>query len=282
MEGRGGRTLLNSRPVNPLIGKLSERLLDAGLAGTRTSHGAENNLYKIGLLLEHDGTNTFGMEDLLRDVTFEEAYEAVTYQIGNPPDREENEGRGCIDPARTAAGLAEAGARIGDVARAGGRLVFATGHPGAMILYYLGLARWAEELGGELVTAQTRGRYQRGISLDWAGPVGTLGDGASLFHTHDPEPMRDVLREAGQVDLVVADHGFAGAAIAAGIPTVVVMDTNDPAFAVVASRGADVTVVPMDDNRPLNSYSAALHVLEGGAGLAFSDRRSAFRQKPEG
>jgi hypothetical protein len=251
--------------VNPLAAQHAERLLDAGVAGTCTSHGAENNLRKIGLLLEHDANNTFGMEDLLTAVGFEEAYEAVTHQIGNPPDREETPGRGCIDPSRTAAGLVEAGMRIKGVAASGGRLLFATGHPGAMVLYYLGLARWAEELGGEAVTVETRGRYQRGTSLDWAGPVGTLGDGASLFHTHDPEPMRDVLRRAGPVDLVVADHGFAGAAIAAGITTTVVMDTNDPAFAVVAARGADVTVVPMDDNRPLNSYSAALDVLQGGA-----------------
>jgi hypothetical protein len=256
--------LLNSVPVNPIAAQHAERLLDAGVAGTCTSHGAENNLHKIGLLLEHDETNTFGMENLLTAVGFEEAYEAVAYQIGNPPDREENPGRGCIDPARTATGLVEAGERIGNVARAGGRLVFATGHPGAMILYYLGLVRWTEELGGEAVTAEMRGRHQRGISLDWAGRVGTLGDGASLFHTHDPEPMRDVLDLAGPVDLVVADHGFAGAAISAGVPTVVVMDTNDPAFAVAAARGADVTVVPMDDNRPLNSYSAALDVLKDG------------------
>lgn len=238
-----------------------DRLLDAGVAGTCTSHGAENNLYKIGLLLDLDENNTFGMENLLRDVGFEEAYDAVQRQTGNPPDAEENPGRGCIDPARTAAGLLEAGERIRNAAQKGGRLVFATGHPGAMILYYLGLAQWAEGLGGEAVIAETRGRHQKGVSLDWAGSVGTLGDGASLFHTHDPEPMRDVLQQTGRVDLVVADHGFAGAAIAAGVPTVVVMDTNDPAFAVVAGRGADVTVVPMDDNRPLNSYSAALSVL---------------------
>ena len=250
--------------MNPLLGQHAARLSEAGVAGNCTSHGAENNLYKIGLLLELDERNTFGMEDLLQDVGFDEAYGAVEQQIGNPPDREENPGRGCIDPARTAAGLAEVGDRIGEIARLGGRLVFATGHPGAMLLYYLGLARWAEELGGKALTAQTRGRYQKGVSLDWAGSVGTLGDGASLFHTHDPEPMRAVLRQTGPVDLVVADHGFAGAAIAAGIPTVVVMDTNDPAFAVVAGRGADVTVVPMDDNRPLNSYAAALDVLMGG------------------
>jgi hypothetical protein len=251
--------------VNPLLGQYADQLLGAGVAGNFTSHGAANNLYKIGLLLELDESNTFGMEALLYDVDFDEAHDAVTHQIGNPPDREENPGRGCIDPARTATGLVEAGERIGGVAGSGGRMIFATGHPGAMILYYLGLARWARELGGDVLTAETRGRYDRGVSLDWAESVATLGDGASLFHTHDPEPMKDVLRQTGSVDLVVADHGFAGAAISAGVPTVVVMDTNDPAFAVVAGRGADVTVVPMDDNRPLNTYSTALDVVRRGA-----------------
>src|ERR671927_9008 len=122
--------MLNSCPVNPLAAQHTERLLDAGVAGTCTSHGAENNLYKIGLLLEHDENNTFGMEDLLVAVGFEEAYDAVTHQIGNPPDREENPGRGCIDPSRTATGLVEAGERIKGIAASGGRLVFATGHPG--------------------------------------------------------------------------------------------------------------------------------------------------------
>lgn len=244
-----------------LLEQHAHKLYEAGVAGTRTSHGADNNLYKIGLLLEHDGANTFGMEDLLRGVGFDEAYEAVTRQIGNPPDREETSGRGCIDPARTASGLLDAGERIREVAASGGRLILATGHPGAMLLYYLGLARWVEGLGGRLLTPGERGRHQKGVSLDWAGSVGTLGDGASLFHTHDPDPMREVLGRAGPVDLVVADHGFAGAAIASNIPTVAVMDTNDPAIAVVAGRGADVTVVPMDDNRPLNSYAAALEVL---------------------
>ncbi len=251
--------------MNPLLGQHADRLLDAGVTGACTSHGAENNLYKIGLLLEHDESNTFGMEDLLRDVSFEEASDAVALQIGNPPDREENEGRGCIDPALTASALVEAGERIEAVAGSGGRLIFATGHPGALILYYLGLSRWAQELGGGVLTVETRGRYERGVSLDWAESVATLGDGASLFHTHDPEPMGDVLRQTGAIDLVVADHGFAGAAIAAGVPTVAVMDTNDPAFAMVAGRGADVTVVPMDDNRPLNVYSTALDVARRGA-----------------
>ena len=248
--------------MNPLMSQYAYRLLEAGVAGTDTSHGAENNLYKIELLLEGDVDHTFGMETLLGDASFEEAYEAVAYQIGYPPDREETAGRGCIDPARTAAELLKAGERIRAVAERGGSFVFATGHPGALLFYYLGLARWVEELGGRALTAKTRRRYGRGVPLDWVGPVGALGDGASLWHTHSAHPMRDVLRKLDAVDLVVADHGFAGAAIVSGIPTVAIMDTNDPALAVVARRVADLTVVPMDDNRPQNSYAAALEVLK--------------------
>jgi Phosphatase len=102
-------------------------------------------------------------------VDFDEAYDAVTHQIGNPPDKEEIPERGCIDPARTAAGLVEAGKRISDVARSGGRLVFATGHPGAMILYYLELARWAEKLGGEVVSPRRADATRR--EDRWTGPV---------------------------------------------------------------------------------------------------------------
>ncbi len=250
--------------MNPLTSQYANRLLEAGVAGADTSHGAENNLYKIELLLEGDAEHTFGMEKQLEGATFEEAYEAVTSYTGHPPDKEVTGGRGCIDPARTAAGLMEAGERVRAVAETGGSFVFATGHPGALLFYYLELARWVEDLGGRALTTKRMGRYKkRGVPLDWVGPVGALGDGASLWHTHSAQPMRDVLEELGVVDLVVADHGFSGAAIAASIPTVAIMDTNDPALAVVARRGADLTVVPMDDNRPQNSYAAALEVVKG-------------------
>ena len=101
------------------IGEHAERLLAATVAGGNTSHGAENNLRKIRLMTEADPNNTYGMEALLRGVTFEEAYEAVSLQLGNPPDREETPGRGRIDPARTAEELLKAGGRIRAVAEAG-------------------------------------------------------------------------------------------------------------------------------------------------------------------
>ena len=249
--------------MNTLMSQYAYRLREAGVAGINTSHGAENNLYKIELLLEGDADHIFGMEELLGNADFEEVYEAVTYQTGYPPDKEETSGKGCIDPARTAAGLVKAGERVRVAAEGGGSFVFATGHPGALLFYYLGLAGWVEELGGEALTARTTGRYKKNSYLDWVGPVGLLGNGASLWHTHDADPMRELLQELDGIDLVVADHGFAGAAVAAGIPTVAIMDTNDPALAVAFRRGADLTVVPMDDNRPQNSYAAALGVLKG-------------------
>src|ERR671916_883531 len=139
------------------IDEHAERLLAATVAGGNTSHGAENNLRKIRLLTEADPNNTYGMEDLLRGVTFEEAYDAVSRQLGNPPDEDEVPGRGRIDPARTAEELLRAGGRIRTVAESGGRFVFGTGHPGALLLYYLDLAAWVGDIGGEVLTAKTGG-----------------------------------------------------------------------------------------------------------------------------
>ena len=45
-----------------------------------------------------------------------------------------------------------------------------------------------------------------------------------------------------------ADHGFAGAAIEAGIDTISIADVNDPAPVAAAALGRTRTVVVMDDN----------------------------------
>ena len=128
--------------MNPVAAeRYAEQLLIAGVAGTSTSHGEEDNLYKINRVLEGDPNQTFGMDELLQGADFEEAYAAVTHYTGYPPDWEATPGRGCIDPARTAAGLLVAGERVRPVAQAGGHFVFATGHPGALLVYYLGLAQ---------------------------------------------------------------------------------------------------------------------------------------------
>ena len=74
------------------------------------------------------------------------------------------------------------------------------------------------------------------------------------MHSHGHRAMDMMIEQASRVDLVVADHGYAGAAINAGIPVIALMDTNDPALALAHRLGADVLIIPMDDNRPLGAY----------------------------
>jgi hypothetical protein len=49
-------------------------------------------------------------------------------------------------------------------------------------------------------------------------------------------------------DLVVADHGFAGAAGRAGVTCVGFADCNDPALFVGEAEGDVAVCVPLDDN----------------------------------
>ena len=59
---------------------------------------------------------------------------------------------------------------------------------------------------------------------------------------------------AGSPDLVFADHGFAGAAIQAGLETISIADVNDPAPAVAAELGRTDVVIVMDDNVDPGAY----------------------------
>jgi hypothetical protein len=94
------------------------------------------------------------------------------------------------------------------------------------------------------------------------GGVAVYTDRASALHTHSPEPMRRMLEEADP-DLVFADHGFAGAAIEAGIDTVSIADVNDPALVVARhldKPGAGAVAV-MDDNVQPESYWPCFQVI---------------------
>jgi hypothetical protein len=67
--------------------------------------------------------------------------------------------------------------------------------------------------------------------------------------------------EVATPDLVFADHGFAGAAIEAGVDTVSIADINDPALVVARSQGRAGPVVVMDDNVQPEAYWPCFQVL---------------------
>jgi hypothetical protein len=59
----------------------------------------------------------------------------------------------------------------------------------------------------------------------------------------------------------VADRGFAGAALRAGVEVIAWADLDAPALALAAARGRSVVVVPLDEQRPAPAYDAVAEVL---------------------
>ena len=83
--------------------------------------------------------------------------------------------------------------------------------------------------------------------------MATYTSRADLLHTHASEPMELLLDDATP-DLVFADHGFAGAAIQAGLDTISIVDVNDPAPVVARAQGRTHHVICMDDNVRPEAY----------------------------
>jgi hypothetical protein len=74
--------------------------------------------------------------------------------------------------------------------------------------------------------------------------------------------MQAVLAVGARPDLVIADHGWAGAAAEAGITTIGLADTNDPAMFVGAEEGKVAVAVPLDDNvAPAHYLPLAEHLV---------------------
>ncbi|MGH3666417.1 MAG: phosphatase, partial [Egibacteraceae bacterium] len=89
-------------------------------------------------------------------------------------------------------------------------------------------------------------------ALRFLDGVGCVHDGGALLHTHRSRYMEAMLDAVGggpgAVDLVVADHGMAGAALERGLRTLSIADVNDPALPLAQARGRTDAVLPIDDN----------------------------------
>ena len=159
------------------------------------------------------------------------------------------------------------------------RVLLATGHPTGILVLHLACAAALRAAGATVLVP----------GLDWTWPwddgserwgvrrvraisgVHVLATGGDLLHTHAPEPGRALLAALdGPPDLVVADHGWAGAAAAAGLEVLSYADCNDPALFVAEEEGLAITVVRLDDNvraAPLRPGGRAPDGL-GSAGLS--------------
>jgi hypothetical protein len=239
-------------------------LVAAGITGPHQSHGRAKNIEKIHALVEGGSDDSFGLGGLDR-YSAGEVLGFLAELTGCSSDIADLECDEVIDPDKTIASVMVAAQRIEEHARRGGTLLIATGHPTGLLENHLRIGDAFREAGGKLLRLREEERLSlpgRGREVRYVGSVACLADWGQLLHTHSSAAMEALLGSQPWPEMVLADHGFAGAAVERGIPTIAVMDINDSALAVAAAKGNDLTIIPMDDNRPPRLYEPVWRLFE--------------------
>jgi hypothetical protein len=244
----------------------TEALVDAlrvgRIAGPAVSHDRANVRWKIAQFAAGDPRSQFGLSGL-GVLTEAQVMALMGEAAGFDADLTSSgvDGPVPVDPFRVLANLQDAGTRLAEAAARGERVLLATGHPVGLVLLYAAVGDLLVAHGASLLRPLD-GRGWRSLGrareIRYLHGVAILTDRGSSIHTHSSEPMERMLAAAGgdegPPDLVFADHGFAGAAIEAGLDTISIADVNDPAPVAAAALGRTRTVVVMDDNVAPEDY----------------------------
>jgi len=189
------------------------------------------------------GMSRYSRDDVLAEITNQFGWAHSPGEPGDSPT--------WIDPELLLDELDRAGERLVGATRNGEHVLFATGHPTGVFSLHQQLCLAVRGAGAKVSRpadgiAFRLGEHRRQVR--YLQHVAVLSSGANLYHTHDARPMELVLDQAGEVDLVVGDHGWAGAAAQRGIDVVSIADINDPALPMAKAEGRATVVLPMDDN----------------------------------
>ena len=256
---------------------LREHLVRSRIAGD-VATSREDNLLKYGMLAGRIPKAMFGLEPTGR-WNLGDILALMVEKVGVSPDTGHLRGADRIDPDCTVAALDRMAEHVARAARSRYRVLLATGHPAGLLVVQLAIAESLRTAGATVLEpgpgfryqSMTRfGRVDRHVRyLDGVAVSSGTGD---LNHTHSATPMRGLLAalaDAGEAmpDLVVADHGWAGAAGQAGITTVGFADCNDPALFVGEAEGTIAVSVPLDDNVLPHLYAPMTAYLLHAAGL---------------
>jgi Phosphatase len=242
--------------------QLLEHVVATRIAGS-VATPREGNLANIRKMLAREPEYWFGLE-LDRDWTYESVLDVLARRVGIDADASHETGADRIEPERCVDALDAMADVLAQVAADRGSVLVATGHPTGLLVTMQQVASALAARGCTTLTPADGEWVMVGADrrrIRFLGGVATVGTGGDLMHTHAPEPMHAVLAALAEPpDLVVGDHGWAGASGQAGIRTVGFADTNDPALFVGAEEGKVEVVVPVDDNVlprhyvPLTSY----------------------------
>jgi hypothetical protein len=249
---------------------LKSALVAAGIAGPHQSHSRHNNISKIRACIAGDPDGCFGLSGL-QGRSDADVLGHLAELTGCSTDITDESGYDTIDPEKTVDGIVRAARRLRDAARNGSTLLAVTGHPTGMLEHHIRVVDAYRAAGGKILCLREEERFYAGKrehEVRYNGGVGCLADWGALKHTHSAAPMEALLQGEPWPELVLGDHGFAGAALERDIPTIAIMDINDPALAIAWADGKDVVIVPMDDNRPPRLYEPSWrlfeHIIGGG------------------
>lgn len=241
---------------------LRRALLEGGAAGVNT-HDRPNVVWKIKRLVQGDPDSLFGLSGV-SDLPYADVLRLVAEAAGIDPDPTVFHGHVVVDADRVLDAFESIGDRLALAARRGERVLLATGHPTGLPVLYQETGKLLSDRGAKVIRPlegftweDTSGRRRQ---IRYFAGVAVLTDRASALHTHSPEAMERMLAEMTP-DLVFADHGFAGAAIEAGVDTVSIADVNDPALVVAGAQGRGGPVAVMDDNVQPETYWPCFQVI---------------------
>ena len=268
----------------PTRAELIAHLTAARIAGN-VATPRENNLGNYRRMSEREPLYLLGLE-LDGAWTPADVLAMMAERCGVSPDPAYTHGSDTIDPERTVERLDAMADRLRLAADRRERVLVATGHPVGMRPVHTGIARALRAAGCELVTDVAAGWEHRAdpAYLNQRGTI-RFHNGVAMFcdlrerlcHTHSPLPMLAILADLAATgrtrpDLVVADHGWAGAAGQSGIDAVGFADCNDPALFAGEAEGRLLVTVPLDDEvhpdlyTPMIAYLLACAGLDGPAG----------------
>ncbi|WP_030869358.1 phosphatase [Streptomyces sp. NRRL S-37] len=259
-------------PGTPSRAELVEHLVATRIAGD-VATPRENNLSHYRKLANGDRHFWLGLELGDRWTDEQDVLAVMAERVGVNDDPEHRYGQDTIDPELTVTGLERMAGRLRKAADGQQRVLFATGHPGGLLDVHRATAAALRAVGCEIVVIPDGLTTDEGYVMQFAD-VAVLEHGATLWHTHSGEPMKAILtaleREGRPLpDLVVADHGWAGAAGQYGVDSVGYADCNDPALFLAEAEGTVQVTVPLDDHvTSPRHYDPMTAYLLAEAGLA--------------
>lgn len=262
----------------PSRAELIDYLVTTGIAG-QVATPRQNNLKHYRRLVEGDPYHQFGLT-FQRKWTFSDVLALMAQRCGVVADEDYVQGIDTIDPDRTVDALEVVAERLAQAARDRERIMVATGHPNNLAELYRAWKDVLVDHGCTVVTAAAGYSYDAPggppptrRTLVWRDDVGMVTDGTEPQHSHHPFAMRAVLAQLSETggpwpQLVIADHGFAGAAGEAGVPTIGFADSNDPALFLGEHEGKLHVTVPLDDGYVPDEYRRLSDYVIYRAGLA--------------